>query len=93
MKPVFEAIALGSTVKTIGLSYFKKLQIAVPPRAEQDRAVGILMASEADIRNQEAELAKLRLLKSGLMDDLLTGRVRVTPLLQDSGQSSPEGMA
>lgn len=81
MKPVFEAIALGSTVKTIGLSYFKKLQIAVPPRAEQDRAVDILMASEADIFNQEAELGKLRLLKSGLMDDLLTGRVRVTPLL------------
>lgn len=82
MKPVFEAIALGSTVKTIGLSYFKKLQIAVPPRAEQDRAVAILMASEADIRNQQAELSKLMLLKSGLMDDLLTGRVRVTPLLQ-----------
>jgi type I restriction enzyme S subunit len=82
MKPLFEAIALGSTVKTIGLSYFKKLQIAVPPRPEQDRAVGILMASEADIRNQETELAKLRLLKSGLMDDLLTGRVRVTPLLK-----------
>jgi type I restriction enzyme S subunit len=82
MKPVFEAIALGSTVKTIGLSYFKKLQIAVPPRAEQDRAVDILMASETDISNQEAELAKLRLLKSGLIDDLLTGRVRVTPLLQ-----------
>lgn len=82
MKPVFEAIALGSTVKTIGLSYFKKLQIAVPPRAEQDRAVAILMASEADIRNQQAELSKLMLLRSGLMDDLLTGRVRVTPLLE-----------
>ena len=25
-----------------------------------------------------AELSKLRLLKAGLMDDLLTGRVRVT---------------
>jgi hypothetical protein len=28
------------------------------------------------------ETAKLKTLKSGLMDDLLTGRVRVTPLLE-----------
>jgi type I restriction enzyme, S subunit len=84
MKPKFEAIALGSTVKTIGLDYFKKLRIAVPARSEQDNAVNVMMTSEIDVRRHEAELGKLRLLKSGLMDDLLTGRVRVTPLLADA---------
>ncbi|MGC3834422.1 restriction endonuclease subunit S [Moritella viscosa] len=34
-KPKFEAIAMGSTIKTIGLPYFKKLQIPVPPIEEQ----------------------------------------------------------
>jgi type I restriction enzyme S subunit len=82
MKPTFEAIALGSTVKTIGLDYFRKLRISVPARSEQDKAAEVMMAAEADVRSEQVELKKMRLLKSGLMDDLLTGRVRVTPLLR-----------
>jgi hypothetical protein len=35
------------------------------------------LAHDARIRAEEAELAKLRRVKRGLMDDLLTGRVRV----------------
>jgi hypothetical protein len=37
----------------------------------------MLDEQEATIRTYEVELAKLRDLKSGLMTDLLTGRVRV----------------
>ncbi|SPC10192.1 Restriction endonuclease S subunit (modular protein) [Cupriavidus taiwanensis] len=81
-KPKFEAIALGSTIKTIGLPYFKSYEIAVPPRAEQDQAVAALMAVEEDSTEHLLGVAKLRNLKAGLMDDLLTGRVRVTPLLE-----------
>lgn len=81
-KPRFEAIALGSTVKTIGLPFFKSYQIAIPSRAEQDRAVAALIAAEARLADELAEASKLRRFKSGLMDDLLTGRVRVTPLLE-----------
>ena len=80
-KPRFEAIAMGSTIKTIGLSFFKKYMIAVPPKDEQDRSAEILLETESDIVRHEQELQKLRLLKSGLMDDLLTGRTPVTPLL------------
>lgn len=80
-KPRFEAIAMGSTIKTIGLSFFKKYTIALPPSAEQDRAVEILLEAEGNIGRQEEELGKLKSLKSGLMDDLLTGRVPVTSLL------------
>jgi type I restriction enzyme S subunit len=81
MKPLLEAIAMGSTVKTIGLDFFRKLRVFVPPRDEQDQVVGILMAAESDVLGEEQELAKLLMLKTGLMDDLLTGRVRVTALL------------
>ena len=40
------------------------------------------MTAITSVLHKEATFAaKLRLQKSGLMDDLLTGRVRVTPLL------------
>jgi type I restriction enzyme S subunit len=34
------------------------------------------------VRQESSDLSKLREAKAGLMDDLLTGRVRVTPLLE-----------
>lgn len=80
-KPKFEAIAMGSTIKTIGLSFFKKYLIALPPKGEQDRSAEILLEMEGNIGRNDQELLKLRAAKSGLMDDLLTGRVPVTPLL------------
>ena len=42
-------------------------------------------ALEAEIAINNGMLDKLRLQKSGLMDDLLTGRVSVTPLLPTEG--------
>ena len=76
-KPRFEAIAMGSTIKTIGLPFFKRLQIAVPERPEQDAVARRMLDSDELIWRSEAELDKLRALKTGLVDDLLTGRVRV----------------
>ena len=77
-KPRFEAIAIGSTIKTIGLSYFKKLAIGVPGRREQDAVANHLLDSDMAVWKAQGELDKLRALKVGLMNDLLTGRVRVT---------------
>ncbi|WP_178114765.1 restriction endonuclease subunit S [Pseudomonas saliphila] len=87
-KPKFEAIAMGSTIKTIGLPFFKGYKIAAPSRQEQDRAASILMEAELSLAAHDAELEKLRQQKSGLMDDLLTGRVRVTLLLESLQQAS-----
>jgi type I restriction enzyme S subunit len=86
-KPKFEAIAMGSTIKTIGLSFFKKYQIALPPKPEQDHAAEILLETEGDIARHDDELGKLKSLKSGLMDDLLTGRVSVSSLLPTEGRA------
>lgn len=76
---------MGSTIKTIGLSFFKKYQIALPPKPEQDHAAKILLETEGDIARHDDELGKLKSLKSGLMDDLLTGRVSVSSLLPTEG--------
>lgn len=85
-KPKFEAIALGSTIKTIGLPYFRRYEISVPPLAEQELVVATLMRAEANVFEHLAEANKLSALNSGLMADLLTGRVRVTHLLEDCAE-------
>lgn len=89
-KPKFEAIAMGSTIKTIGLPFFKSYQIALPPRREQDQAAAIMMETEQHLTAHVAELEKLRQQKIGLMNDLLTGRVRVTPLLESMQQAAAQ---
>ena len=48
-----------------------------PDSGEQNRIADMLEATDAETSECAKELAKLQQLKSGLMDDLLTGRVRV----------------
>ena len=55
--------------------------VPVPSLDEQDEISNRIAAIEARIGAELQSVEKARLLKSGLMDDLLTGRVRVTPLL------------
>lgn len=82
-KPRFEGIASGSTIVTIGLQFFKGYRIAHPvdPREQVDIAK-VLLKSEEDADRTQETLAKLQSLKTALMQDLLTGKVRVTPLLE-----------
>jgi len=54
----------------------------VPSLDEQERIELRIATYESKLLAEEAELGKLQSMKSGLMDDLLTGRVRVTPLLE-----------
>jgi type I restriction enzyme, S subunit len=78
-KPQFERIAVGSTIKTIGLGYFKDLRIPLPPTAEQGRIVEVLLGHDRAVWAQESTSEELEVLKRGLTRDLLTGRVRVQP--------------
>ncbi len=65
----------------------RKTTIALPTSLEeQDAAVTALAELDTRLRCEIAESAKMRLLKQGLMEDLLTGRVRVTKLLEDAAQ-------
>ena len=78
-KRTFENIAMGSTILTIGLPYFKKMKIACPIDLEEQRDIAAKMKS-ADTRifSLQDELSKLKQQKKGLMHDLLTGLVPVT---------------
>lgn len=66
----------------LNLPTIRGLITAKPLRAEQNLIAARLDEIDNRIQNATAEAAKLRELKSGLMDDLLTGHVRVTPLLE-----------
>ena len=61
----------------LNLPAIGSLCVLLPSLAEQFRIVSSLEAHDARIRTEEAYRDKLKLLKKGLMDDLLTGRVRV----------------
>lgn len=85
-RPHLERLAVGGVQKNIKGSDVLCLQV---PHPEQTEAIAIadrLESVEHDIEGNQQLLTKLRLQKSGLMDDLLTGRVRVTPLLAEAAQ-------
>jgi type I restriction enzyme, S subunit len=67
----------GSTAKGIKQSTFRKLQIAIPPLSEQSIICAALNSVENTLTETSNKLEAIRRIKSSLMSDLLTGRVRV----------------
>ena len=68
-------------VPIVNKGEFQKIQVPICARDEQSEIVSRLSQIEERERIEVVELRKLISIKSGLMDDLLTGRVPVTPLL------------
>ena len=68
---------LAESQTNISQAIVKKLLIVVPEISEQQRIADIITAQDKEIETEETNLAKLKELKKGLMDDLLSGRVRV----------------
>lgn len=58
------------------------VKVGVPSLDEQESIEQRISAFETKFLAEMAEFGKLKSMRSGLMDDLLTGRVRITPLLQ-----------
>jgi type I restriction enzyme S subunit len=69
-----------TNLASINMTQLKAFPVPIPPLQEQSRIVTAAGAQDDEINVQLAGLHKLRLLKRGLMDDLLTGRVRVGAL-------------
>jgi type I restriction enzyme S subunit len=63
----------------VSSTMLKHLQFPVPPKEEQDEVVSRITAVERACRCSEEALDRLDQMKRGLMQDLLTGRVRVQP--------------
>lgn len=62
----------------LALTRIRKFVVPLPPtKAEQEGIAAILSDMDAEIAALEAKLAKARLLKQGMMQELLTGRIRL----------------
>lgn len=83
----------GTTFAEITLGALRKVLIAAPiDISEQIEIAKRMAAIDERLRMEQEGLAKQLSEKSGLMNDLLTGRVRVTPLLESMQRApSPNG--
>ncbi len=67
----------GSTQNFVSLGYMRNLLIPVPPLLEQKKITSILTSMDKNIEEKQRKLRKTESLKKALMQDLLTGEVRV----------------
>ncbi|MGJ8454416.1 restriction endonuclease subunit S [Pseudothermotoga sp. U03pept] len=78
----FLSLAYGNVFNTITRETFKKVLIPLPPLYEQQRIASILSQIDEVIEKEQAYKEKLERIKKGLMEDLLTGKVRVKHLVE-----------
>ncbi|MCD2449510.1 restriction endonuclease subunit S [Methylicorpusculum oleiharenae] len=75
---LIEELGSGSTVKGISLSELKKIAFLLPSLPEQTAIAQILTDMDAEITGLESKLTKARAVKQGMMQQLLTGKIRLT---------------
>lgn len=76
------AVGTSESMVKINGKIVSNLVVAIPRKTEQSQILALMAAGDARLNAELEKVAVLRELKAGLMDDLLTGRVRVTPLLE-----------
>lgn len=69
--------ASGSTFLEISPNKVKSLELSIPSLSEQTRIATILSDMDLEIEALEEKLHKARQIKQGMMQELLTGRVRL----------------
>jgi type I restriction enzyme S subunit len=67
----------GTSQKHIYKRDFDVLPIPFPPPPEQEAIAAVISDMDADITALKAKLAKVRQLKQGMMQEMLTGRIRL----------------
>ncbi len=77
VKEQFDRLATGLKVYGVSKANLKLIEIPLPPSSEQTRIATILSDMDADITALETKLAKTQQIKQGMMQNLLTGRIRL----------------
>ncbi|MCF8111656.1 MAG: restriction endonuclease subunit S [Desulfobacteraceae bacterium] len=75
-----EELGSGSTVKGLSLSDLKSIKFMVPHIDEQSAIASVLSDMDAEIEVLERRREKAKQIKQGMMQQLLTGRVRLIDL-------------
>lgn len=76
---IYDTVATGSLIekRRVHFSEFVKISIALPTKTEQKRRASIIEAQDHEIRLLLERIDLLKKQKRGLMQQLLTGKVRV----------------
>jgi type I restriction enzyme S subunit len=79
----------GQAVNQVSINIFdlSKLSIPLPPLSEQQRIAEILSQIDQTIEKEQQYKEKLERLKQGLMQDLLTRKVRVNHLIEEGAEN------
>ena len=83
----FEKLNESGAKAGLNLPMIKKLFVPVTKLTEQARITEILDTNTNRVNALYSRLEKLRSLKTALMQDLLTGKKRVTPMLEEAAKS------
>ena len=82
--------AIGSTFLEISKKDLAELDIIVPEVTEQKAIAQVLSDMDSEIEQLEKKLAKYQQIKRGMMQELLTGRIR---LVDADGKDQPQTQA
>ncbi len=76
-KQISSLLSGSSGQKNISQKYIRSIEIPVPVLNRQRQVVNAISAAEERIHAEDISLRVLRTVKQGIIDDLLTGRIRV----------------
>ena len=77
-KDFLQQLSAGSTINHLYQKDLVKFDLFVPPTKEEQEAIaGILFDMDCDIHKLEEKLSKYQKVKQGMMEELLTGKVRL----------------
>ena len=77
IKSQFKFYAVGTKVSGISKTNILKIKISLPTLDEQIRIATILSDMDAELSALETKLAKCKQVKQGMMQELLTGKIRL----------------
>jgi type I restriction enzyme S subunit len=89
-KNFLENLGKGSTFKAITKEDLENLKVPYPPLSEQQKIAEILSTIDKKLELERKRKEKLERIKKGLMDLLLTGKIRITQLYNKSQQQIQE---
>lgn len=77
IKKMLPSLCEASTYPNIRINEYLEIRIPLPSIAEQTAIATVLSDMDAEIGSLESKLAKAREIKHGMMQELLTGRIRL----------------
>ena len=71
------AVAVGQTMASLNTIILQNISVTLPPLAEQAAIATVLSDMDTELAALEVRLTKAQKIKQGMMQELLTGKIRL----------------